>query len=73
MRIPGINFKKTITNHILEMSEVLGIEAARQCIIEEIKFTMGEYGIQIDNRHIQLLADQMTFKGQVHGITRFGI
>lgn len=52
MRIPGIDFTKTVTNHILEMCDVLGIEAARQCIIEEIKFTMGEYGIQIDDRHI---------------------
>ena len=57
MRTPGIDFRKTTTNHILEMQEVLGIEAARSCIIDEIKFTMGEYGIQIDNRHIQLLAD----------------
>lgn len=52
MRVPGIDFTRTSTNHILEMCDVLGIEAARQCIVDEIKFTMGEYGIQIDNRHI---------------------
>ena len=52
---------------------MLGIEAARQCIIDEIKFTMGSYGIHIDERHSQLLADEMTFKGQVLGITRFGV
>jgi DNA-directed RNA polymerase III subunit RPC1 len=51
MRTPGIDFKQTTTNHILETREVLGIEAARQSIINEIKFTMGSYGIHIDERH----------------------
>ena len=36
----------------MEVEEVLGIEAARRCIIEEIKFTIGQYGIQVDDRHI---------------------
>lgn len=52
MRTPGVDYKKTRTNHILEMSKVLGIEAARQCIIEEIKFVLGSYGINIDARHM---------------------
>jgi len=73
MRTPGIDFRHTSTNHIMETAAVLGIEAARTKIIDEIKFTVGQYGIQIDNRHIQLLADEMTYKGQVLGITRFGI
>ena len=73
MRTPGIDFRHTTTNHILETCAVLGIEAARQSIINEIKFTMGSYGIHIDERHSQLLADEMTFKGLVLGITRFGV
>ena len=63
MRTPGIDYRKTSTNHIMETAEVLGIEAARNVIIDEIKFTIGQYGIQIDNRHVQLLADEMTYKG----------
>lgn len=51
MRTSGIDFQSTTTNHILETCSVLGIEAARQCIINEIKFTMGSYGIHIDERH----------------------
>jgi DNA-directed RNA polymerase III subunit RPC1 len=73
MRTPGIDYRYTTTNHILETCQVLGIEAARQTIINEIKYTMGSYGIHIDERHSQLLADEMTFKGQVLGITRFGV
>lgn len=73
MRTPGIDFSKTRTNHILETCSVLGIEAARKCIINEIIYTMSQYGMHIDDRHTQLLADEMTFKGQVLGITRFGV
>ena len=73
MRTPGVDFSKTSTNHTLDVCEVLGIEAARQKIISEIEYLMNEYGIQIDRRHTQLLADEMTFKGKVLGIQRFGV
>ncbi|KFM81585.1 DNA-directed RNA polymerase III subunit RPC1, partial [Stegodyphus mimosarum] len=34
---------------------------------------MKYHGIEIDRRHLTLLADLMTFKGEVHGITRYGL
>ncbi len=40
MTTPGIDFRHTRTNHIMEIEEVLGIEAARQSIINEIQYTM---------------------------------
>jgi DNA-directed RNA polymerase III subunit RPC1 len=52
---------------------VLGIEAARSTIISEIRLTMQNYGIAIDFRHLNLLADVMTCRGTVLGITRFGV
>jgi len=70
---PGIDFENTFSNHIIEMYQVLGIEAARQTIIEEMNKVMGSYGINIDIRHMGLLADVMTFKGEVLGINRFGV
>jgi DNA-directed RNA polymerase III subunit RPC1 len=73
MRIPGIDHKKCISNNIIEVEKVLGIEAARTTIINEIKFTMSGHSIHVDNRHLQLVADLMTFKGMVLGFTRFGI
>ena len=73
MRTPGVDFRHTSTNHVMETAEVLGIEAARTVICQEIKGCTGQYGIEIDSRHINLLADEMTYKGQVLGITRFGI
>jgi DNA-directed RNA polymerase III subunit RPC1 len=73
MGIEGIKGTETRTNHVMECERTLGIEAARACIIEEIDSTMGAHGMSIDNRHSMLLADVMTYKGEVLGITRFGM
>jgi len=70
---PGIDGLHTTTNHILEVESVLGVEAARSQISSEIENIMNAYGIGIDKRHLLLLADVMTFKGEVLGITRFGV
>lgn len=45
MTTPGVDFENTKTNHIIEMEDVLGIEAARQTIINEIKYTMESHGM----------------------------
>lgn len=60
MGIEGVDGRKTVSNHIMEVCETLGIEAARKKIIEEIQYTMGSHGMSIDIRHIMLLADVMT-------------
>ena len=67
----GVNGSSTRTNSVIEMRDVLGIEAARTTIIDEISTVMGD--MDIDPRHIQLLADIMTYRGEVLGITRFGL
>lgn len=69
----GVNPNKTISNNVLEVAATLGVEAARTTIIKEIKETMNNHGISIDNRHLMLLADTMTYRGEVLGITRFGL
>ena len=71
MTTPGVNGLATKTNSVMEMKDVLGIEAARKTIIDEIGVVMGD--MDIDPRHMQLLADVMTYKGEVLGITRFGL
>lgn len=73
MGTEGVNGLKTTTNHILEIEKVLGIEAARKTIHHEIVYTMSKHGMTIDTRHVSLLSDIMTNKGEVLGITRFGI
>ena len=73
MGSPGIDGRHTCTNHVLEVEQVLGVEAARTQISGEISYIMNAYGIGIDSRHLLLLSDVMTFKGEVLGITRFGV
>ncbi|CAJ1951517.1 unnamed protein product [Sphenostylis stenocarpa] len=74
MGIEGVDGCKTLSNHILEVRDTLGIEAARECIVKEIKYTMVDtHGMNIDTRHMMLLADVMTATGHILGINRFGI
>jgi DNA-directed RNA polymerase III subunit RPC1 len=69
----GLKASKTTSNNTFEVEKTLGIEAARSTIMNEITYTMTNHGITIDIRHVMLLADLMTFKGEVLGITRFGL
>ncbi|CAD7769705.1 DNA-directed RNA polymerase subunit A'' [Candidatus Methanoperedenaceae archaeon GB50] len=73
LQIEGVDPTRTRTNNILEMAEVLGIEAARQSIIDEIMGTLREQGLDVDIRHIMLVADIMTCDGEVKQIGRHGI
>jgi DNA-directed RNA polymerase III subunit RPC1 len=58
----GIVGEHTSSNHIIEVAQVLGIEAARQTIINEIQYTMQSHDMNIDLRHVMLLGDVMTYK-----------
>jgi len=69
----GVLGNKTTSNNTLEVGATLGIEAARKTIMNEIKYTMESHGMSIDIRHIMLLADLMTCRGEVLGITRHGL
>ncbi|VDN53841.1 unnamed protein product [Dracunculus medinensis] len=69
----GVDGRRTTFNNALTVAKVLGIEAARTSIIQEILSTMQNHGITLDRRHVTLLADYMTFRGEVLGITRNGL
>lgn len=46
----------------MEVEKVLGIEAARQTVADEITHVMSQHGLSVDPRHLTLLADCMTVK-----------
>eukprot|EP00505_MAST-04D_sp_SCG-Rhode-Island_P002693 Stramenopile-MAST_4_protein_2693 len=73
MGIPGIDGRKTRSNDVMEVLGVLGIEAARVVLQMEIAYVYGRYGLNIDPRHLMMLSDTMTYRGEVLGITREGI
>ena len=56
-----------------EIYEIFGIEAVREFIIEEFITVITEDGTFINNCHIYLLVDIMTFKGTVRPISRYAM
>ena len=71
--IPGVDPARTTSNDIWEIQNVLGIEAARNAIVEQATYTMEEQGLNVDIRYIMLLADLMTHTGGIRPIGRYGI
>ncbi len=69
----GVDPTRTKTNNITEIAEVLGVEAARNSIINEANDTLREQGLTVDVRHIMLVADMMTCDGEIKQIGRHGI
>lgn len=68
-----IDKDNVMTNSILEVAEVFGIEAARNSIIYEATSTLKNAGLDVDIRHIMLVADLMTNDGTVRAIGRNGV
>ena len=68
-----VDFVHTYSNDIIEVYECLGIEAARELLIEQITEVIEFEGSYINDRHIELLCDIMTNKGILTAINRQGI
>jgi len=71
--IEGVDPYRTTTNDIQAVGRVLGIEAARNMIIQEAYNTLSEQGLNVDMRHIMLVADVMTADGTIRAIGRHGV
>jgi DNA-directed RNA polymerase subunit A" len=69
----GIDRARTYTNNITEIHDFLGIEAARQAIVNELMLTLGEARLDVDVRHLLTVADVMTSEGEVRAIGRHGV
>ncbi len=73
LKLEFVDTYRTKTNDIKETYAVLGIEAARQAIMDEVFKVIEDQGLNVDIRHIMLVADTMCFSGTVKGITRYGV
>jgi DNA-directed RNA polymerase subunit A" len=73
LRVKGIDPYKVYTNNIFEIAEVLGIEAARAAIIREAYHVLEQQGLDVDLRHVILIADLMTITGKIRQIGRHGV
>jgi DNA-directed RNA polymerase subunit A" len=71
--IESIDRTRTYTNNIIEIFNYLGIEAARQAIINELESTLLSARLEVDVRHLLMVADVMTSEGEVRAIGRHGV
>ncbi|WP_435098760.1 DNA-directed RNA polymerase subunit A'' [Halarchaeum sp. P4] len=74
LKIEGVDASRTTCNNIHEVHKTLGIEAAREAIIDETMTTLEEQGLDdVNIRHLMLVADIMTNDGTIQSIGRHGI
>ncbi len=73
LELEFVDDTRTRTNDVFEVASVLGIEAARTVIMDELFKVVENQGLNIDRRHLMLVADMMCSNGNVKGITRYGI
>ena len=73
LKNPKIDTGKLYTNDVQEIARVLGIEAARNALVREIKQVLDMQNLNVDVRHCMLLADAMTMDGGINSIGRHGL
>ena len=73
LEVDEVDANRTYTNDIIEISSILGIEAARNAIFNEALRTLSEQGLEVDQRHLMLVADMMSFGGSIRAVGRQGI
>jgi hypothetical protein len=69
----GFDPKRCSSSDIWEIYNMLGVEATRQFIINEFYKVLAISGASVGRRHIELLADSMTFQGKINSVNRYGI
>lgn len=72
-RIEEVDVERLYCNDITEIYDNFGVEAARNSIIHEIMEVVNSQGLSINERHVLLIADVMTYSGEPRGMTRYGI
>lgn len=73
LEVPGVDTTRTVSNNINETALVLGIDAARNVIVKEALGVLEEQGLDVDIRHVMLVADMMTSSGEVLQVGRHGV
>jgi DNA-directed RNA polymerase II subunit RPB1 len=69
---PDVDGTRLLSNHVHDIYENLGIEAARQVLFKEI-FTLFEQAAPVNYRHVNLLVDAMCNRGRMMSADRIGV
>ncbi|KAK9808301.1 hypothetical protein WJX73_009827 [Symbiochloris irregularis] len=73
LAMKDVDSRRTTTNHVVEVVDVLGIEAARNALLKEMRGVIEFDGSYVNYRHLAALCDSMTSRGYFMSITRNGI
>nr|XP_019937154.1 PREDICTED: DNA-directed RNA polymerase I subunit RPA1 [Paralichthys olivaceus] len=68
-----LNINRLYSNEVHAMANTYGIEVALKVIEKEIKDVFAVYGIEVDPRHLSLVADYMCFEGVYKPLNRHAI
>ncbi|RYP54792.1 hypothetical protein DL768_000520 [Monosporascus sp. mg162] len=73
LAVPGVDSRRTITNDLWQIVDYFGIEAARGALLNELRRVLAFDGSYVNERHLALLVDVMTYRGSIAAVTRHGI
>jgi len=73
LEVEGIDKNNVRTNNVFEIASTLGIEAARNALINELSSTLEDQGLEVDMRYLMLVSDLMCHRGYMQQIGRHGI
>ena len=61
---------RTTSNDIVEILQVLGIEAVRKAVFKELRAVISFDGSYVNYRHMAVLCDSMTHRGHLMAVSR---
>ena len=68
-----VDATRTTSNHLIEGVEVLGIEAVRKALLDEIRVVISFVRSYVNYIHLSILCDTITHRGHLMAITGHGI
>lgn len=73
LKLPYLDIKSLKTNHMWDVFHIIGIEGTRKFLLEELTNIVSSDGTFINQCHLTLLIDLMTFNGTIQSISRYGV
>ncbi|CAJ1364653.1 unnamed protein product [Effrenium voratum] len=68
-----VDFRRLQSNDIVEILNVLGIEAVRKALLFHVRMVISFDGSYVNYRHLGTMCDIMTNRGHLMAITRHGV
>lgn len=72
-KLDEVKHDELSSNDIWAVRCAYGVEAARKSIVDQIRGVFAVYGIEVDMRHLTLIADYMTYDGEFKPMNRIGM